>query len=98
MGYDYAILGSGRQGTAAASDLAHFGDAESILMADSDLAQAERSAGRMNQLVGCQVACPAQVNVMDAEAIVRLLTSHDPSLGFGGGIRRRLLATIRLVQ
>ena len=32
--FRYVILGSGRQGTAAAYDLARFGDAERVVMAD----------------------------------------------------------------
>jgi hypothetical protein len=32
--YPYAILGSGKQGTAAAYDLAKFGKAHKIIMAD----------------------------------------------------------------
>jgi lysine 6-dehydrogenase len=35
MNYRYVVLGSGRQGTAAAYDLAKFGQAESLLMADA---------------------------------------------------------------
>ena len=44
MGFRYAIIGSGRQGTAAAYDLAMLGDADYLLMADMSLAQAERAA------------------------------------------------------
>lgn len=42
MGFRYAIIGSGRQGTAAAYDLARFGDATFLLMADQSLASSER--------------------------------------------------------
>jgi len=38
-----AVIGSGRQGTSAAYDLARFGDAEYLLLADQSLAQAERA-------------------------------------------------------
>jgi len=74
MGYRYAVIGSGRQGTAAAYDLAMLGDAEYVLMADMSLAQAERAAGRVNQLAGREVARAAQVNVQDEDAVVALLT------------------------
>ena len=43
----YAILGSGRQGTAAAYDIAKFGDAELLLMIDRDPDQAGGSADRV---------------------------------------------------
>src|ERR1700730_5357489 len=49
MGFRYAIIGSGRQGTAAAYDLALLGDAEYVLMADRLLANADRTAQRGNQ-------------------------------------------------
>ena len=49
MGFRYAIIGSGRQGTAAAYDLAMLGDADYLLMADMSLAQAERATKRVNQ-------------------------------------------------
>ena len=74
MGFRYAVIGSGRQGTAAAYDLAMLGDAEYVLMADMSLAQAERSAARVNSLIGREVAHAAQVNVQDEDAVVALLT------------------------
>ncbi len=74
MGFRYAVIGSGRQGTAAAYDLALLGDAEYVLMADMSLAQAERAAARVNQLVGREVTHAAQVNVQDEDAVVAMLT------------------------
>ena len=47
--YTYAILGAGRQGTAAAYDLAKFGEAQKIIMADvreETAVQAERKAAK----------------------------------------------------
>ena len=74
MGYRYAVIGSGRQGTAAAYDLGQFGDAESILLADASLGQAERAAERINRLLGRQIAYAKQVDVQDEEAVVQLLS------------------------
>src|SRR5579871_5475388 len=74
MGFRYAVIGSGRQGTAAAYDLALLGDAESVLIADMSLAQAERSAARINSLLGREVARAVQVNVQDEDVVVALLT------------------------
>ncbi len=73
MAYRYAILGSGRQGTAAAYDLARFGEAESLLLADQSLTSAERAAYRVNQLIGREVARPVQVEVQDEDAVVKML-------------------------
>ncbi len=42
MGFRYAVIGAGRQGTAAAFDLARFGEAEYLLLADQSLEQAAR--------------------------------------------------------
>jgi lysine 6-dehydrogenase len=52
----YVILGSGRQGTAAAYDLACFGDAERIVMADVRVDDARQAAARVNELAGRDVA------------------------------------------
>ena len=84
MGFRYAVIGSGRQGTAAAYDLALLGDAEYVLMADMSLAQAEQSAARVNQLVGREVAHAAQVNVQDEDAVVALLTGASISVFVSG--------------
>lgn len=75
MGFRYAVIGSGRQGTAAAYDIARFGDAEYLLLADQSLAQAERAASRINQMVGWQVAHPTQVEVQDEDSVVKMLTA-----------------------
>jgi lysine 6-dehydrogenase len=52
MAYTYAVLGGGRQGTAAAYDMARWGDAERVLIADISLEAAHASAGLVNDLIG----------------------------------------------
>ena len=52
MSYVYAVLGSGRQGTAAAHDMARFGEAKRVLLIDLYLGAAEKSAARVNRLLG----------------------------------------------
>jgi len=76
MPHRYAILGSGRQGTAAAYDLAVHGDAEAILLADLYLDAARASAERVNRLAGRDVATAAALNVRDSDAVVNLLRAH----------------------
>jgi lysine 6-dehydrogenase len=76
MSYHYAILGSGRQGTAAAYDLAVHGDAAGILLADMHLSAAERSAARVNRLAGRAVATAAALDVRDIDAVVELLKAN----------------------
>ena len=76
MPYHYAILGSGRQGTAAAYDLAVHGDAEAILLADLHGDAAARSATRVNRLAGREVATAAALDVRDTDAVVDLLRAN----------------------
>lgn len=77
MGYRYAVIGAGRQGTSAGYDIARFGDAGSLLFADQSLAQAERAAERVNRLVGRDVALARQVDVRDEEAVTQLLRDNS---------------------
>jgi len=48
--YAYAVLGAGRQGTAAAYDMAKFGSASKVTIGDVDLRQARRTASHVNRL------------------------------------------------
>ncbi len=73
MTYRYAILGSGRQGTAAAYDLGRFGQAERILMADSDVDQAARAAARVNRLLRSELAHPVQLDASDPHSVAGVL-------------------------
>ena len=84
MGYRYAVLGSGRQGTAAAFDLARFGEADFLLLADQSLAQAQRAATRVNALIGRELAQPTQVEVQDEDAVVQMLTSNGIEVFISG--------------
>lgn len=77
--YRYTILGAGRQGTAAAYDLALRGDAARIVMADAKVQAAGESAARVNKLVGKPVAEPAAVDLETADeaALIELLKGTD---------------------
>jgi lysine 6-dehydrogenase len=80
MSYTYAVLGAGRQGTAAAYDMVRWGDAKRVILADYDLTIARRAAERVNQLTGAQVAEPIQLDVTDLEAVEQTLTGVDAFL------------------
>ncbi len=80
MGYRYVILGSGRQGTAAAYDLAKFGEAEALVMADMSRAAAERAAERVNRLIGQNLASAVQLDVSDSPAIDSVIAGADVAL------------------
>jgi lysine 6-dehydrogenase len=43
-GYTYAVLGAGRQGTAAAYDMARWGEARHVRLADYHLETARRAS------------------------------------------------------
>jgi lysine 6-dehydrogenase len=76
MSIRYAVIGAGRQGTAAAFDFARFGDAEFILLADSDASRAQCSAERINQLTGCGISHAASVDAGDEIAVTSLLGEY----------------------
>jgi lysine 6-dehydrogenase len=77
MKYTYAVLGAGRQGTASAYDMARWGDAQRVILADMDLAVAERAAQRVNQLLGVEIAEAVQVEVTNPIALERVLSGVD---------------------
>jgi len=77
MAYTYTVLGAGRQGTAAAYDMARWGDASRVLLVDRDLAIAELAAQRVNQLIGSKVAVGTQVEVTDMAALENVLRGVD---------------------
>ncbi|MFQ6118191.1 MAG: saccharopine dehydrogenase family protein, partial [Candidatus Bipolaricaulia bacterium] len=80
MGYRYIILGAGMQGTAAAYDLARFGEAELVLLADIDLGRAEAAAARVNRLTGSDLARASQADVRDHEALAEALKGCGAAL------------------
>jgi lysine 6-dehydrogenase len=71
--YTYGVIGSGRQGTAAAYDMARWGEAKKIILIDRDLSIAERAAKRVNRLIGSNVAEAQQAEVTDSTALERKL-------------------------
>ncbi len=80
MGYRYAVIGSGRQGTAAAYDFAKFGEADDIVMGDLNLAHAKRAAARINKLVGRDVARPASADVSKPATVLKAIKGADVML------------------
>ncbi len=80
MEYTYAVLGGGRQGTAAAYDMAKFGDADKVLITDINRQAAEASARRVNTLLNTQIVEAVELDVTDEEALEELLTGIDSFL------------------
>lgn len=79
--FRYGILGAGRQGTAAAYDLAVRGEPESVLLADIDLAIARAAAGRVNELAGRSIASAVRLDATDTAAVSSFLRPLDAAIG-----------------
>lgn len=78
--YTYAVIGAGRQGTAAAFDMAKWGSAQRVILADIDLEAAKSSADRVNRLLGKQLAEAARLDASDLQATESFLESIDACL------------------
>jgi lysine 6-dehydrogenase len=77
MSFSYAVIGAGRQGLAAAYDLAVHGDASSILFLDANEDAALAAAARVNALVGRAVAEGQRGDASNPPAIAsRLAGTH----------------------
>ncbi|PWB49934.1 MAG: hypothetical protein C3F13_17740, partial [Anaerolineales bacterium] len=77
MEYTYAVIGAGRQGTASAYDMARWGEAKKVILADRELEIAKRAAERVNELIGNNVAEATQVDATDLAAVEKVLTGVD---------------------
>jgi lysine 6-dehydrogenase len=80
MSFVYAVLGGGRQGTSAAYDMARWGDAAQVRIADISLAAAQQSAARVNGLLGRAIAQAHQVDVTDSARLLEFLRGVDSFL------------------
>jgi len=80
MSFRYAVLGGGRQGTAAAYDLALRGDAERVTIADRDEAVARESAELVNRLLGGEIVGHRQLDVADHRSLIEFLQPVDSFL------------------
>lgn len=80
MSYKYAVLGSGMQGTACAYDMAKFGEASEVLLADIDIEKATKAAQRVNNLLGKDIVKPVNLNVKNEEEVVQLLSGVNSFL------------------
>lgn len=72
----YAVIGAGRQGTAAAYDLIDFGEAEIVVLADLDIRQAERAAQRVNELTETERAHAVRLDAEKVSQVADLLTQE----------------------
>lgn len=77
MGYRYVVLGAGRQGVAAAYDLARHGDAERVTLVDQNAGVARAGADRINQLLGRAVAEATVGDASQPQTLASLLAEAD---------------------
>jgi lysine 6-dehydrogenase len=80
MSYSYAILGAGRQGTAAAYDLAQHGDAHRLILADQNPETARSAAERINGLIGWEIAAARTLDVTEPASVMAVLEQVDGAL------------------
>jgi lysine 6-dehydrogenase len=78
--YVYGVLGAGRQGTAAAYDLARFGNARKVVLGDVDHKIAKGAAERVNNLCARKVAVGVSVDVTRPPEVENFLKGIDAFL------------------
>jgi lysine 6-dehydrogenase len=78
--HKYLVLGAGRQGTAAGYDMARWGDAQRVILADKDMQTAQQAAERINQLLATDIAEHRAVDVSDPVSIARVMQGVDACL------------------
>jgi len=80
MAYSYLVLGAGRQGVAAAYDLARFGAASQVTLGDFNRERAQAAADRVNCLLRTRLADAIGLDVRDESALRRALKGYDVAL------------------
>jgi len=75
--FRFGVIGSGRQGAAAAYWLARWNPDDAILVTDRDPKVAETAADRVNRLTGLQSAVPRPLDVEDPELLMETLVQID---------------------
>ena len=80
MGYIYAVIGGGRQGTAAAYDMVKNGDAKKVLIGDIILSNSQKAAKRVNNLLNTNIVEAHQLDVNNQPALTNFLTGVDAFL------------------
>ncbi len=73
MSFIYAVLGAGRQGVAAAYDLARLGDAKEVRLFDLDAEAAARGAEKINKLLETQIVQGQALDVSNPSLLVSAL-------------------------
>jgi lysine 6-dehydrogenase len=77
----YAVVGAGRQGVAAAYDLAKFGEASAITFIDANEQAAHEAASTVNRLIGRAVARAVVADASDLGAMRNVLAGTSAIVG-----------------
>jgi lysine 6-dehydrogenase len=77
MGYRYMVLGAGRQGVAAAYDLAKNGTASEVVLGDVEAGVAKSGAERINDLLAKNVASHMEIDAADEDRLTEILSGVD---------------------
>lgn len=77
MPFTYAVIGSGRQGAAAAYDFIKFGNARRVLLVDSNEKNAKSVAQKINRLTGSGLCDYFVADVNDYSSLVKMLWDID---------------------
>lgn len=73
----YVVVGSGMQGTAAAYDLARYGDANRIVLTDIDPVRAKGRAERVNRLVGHPICEGIALDATNVDTVAEVVRGSD---------------------
>lgn len=95
LNYKYAVLGAGRQGVAAAYDLAKFGEAKQVVLLDNKLTTARAGANRINKLLQGNIVKAIRVdanNINRLKPILQGVNSFISALPFAYNVALTKLA------
>lgn len=76
-GHRYLVLGAGKQGKAIAYDLAKFGDAREVIIADRKPGVAQDAAAALNTLLGSDIVHPRTFGFGSCPELSAILSTSD---------------------
>jgi lysine 6-dehydrogenase len=74
------VLGAGMMGSAAAYDMAHSPQVESVTVADQDMTRVKKVVSRINKLTGSKKAVGASANASKPSEVAKLMREHTGAL------------------
>jgi lysine 6-dehydrogenase len=77
MKYTYLILGAGRQGLAIAYDLAKFGEAKKVVLADNQLTIAKKGIARLKKLIKKDIFKTVRAEAANPKQLAKIFKGAD---------------------